>query len=495
MAIASFDPAGWGGAIVDPAGGLEALAAAGGSYRLMLGAVLEAILDRYESRGDYPFVDTKLSLLDGKDFDADDPVRGPGVIYGWIQARGLEALAGHADWLARWAELDEALRRRTLRRVRGMMAGVLENMEALRAANGGRLFFTMTPSGRPLRMAAGRLVPHQVPDGSPANVTELLYAKGMAAAAAALGEKRKLREACAWYRQIDRDISAGRLAGDQQPLDPANVAVREVPARRGNGGRMLGLGAAALFLECTGDPAYRQMGLAYLDYLLAFHAHTDPHPPIGRPFDAWEFIGEDEKPWLDERGALLSDPGHACETVGLALKFLAAGRKRRALAGVDDRRLAEYRRALPAMLERNFANGFAPTGCGIVKAFDLVSRKCLRTDMPWWSLPETMRAALGAAAVVAETDRPRFVEIAARCSNAFCGRFVRPDLHLMAYQSLSADGRPIDTIPATPDADPGYHTGLSIIDCLDLLAALTGPSPAPATGRWRAPPAGRSRWC
>ena len=41
--------------------------------------------------------------------------------------------------------------------------------------------------------------------------------------------------------------------------------------------------------------------------------------------------------------------------------------------------------------------------------------------------------------------------------------------HLMAYQTVDANGQPADVIPATPDADPGYHTGLSIIDYLACL--------------------------
>jgi len=33
----------------------------------------------------------------------------------------------------------------------------------------------------------------------------------------------------------------------------------------------------------------------------------------------------------------------------------------------------------------------------------------------------------------------------------------------------------IDVIPATADADPGYHTGLSLIDVLDIFEEATGP--------------------
>ncbi len=477
MALTSFDASQYRATTVPEVGDLSDLSGTIEDYRLMLGCVLEAMLDRYDRRRDYPFLDTKLDLRTGEDFAEDDPLRGPGTIYGWIQGRGLEALAGHEAWLRRCGGLDDALRGRLAERTHRVLAEVFEKMEAIRAANAGRLFFAMTTEGQPLRMGPeGRMVPHQVPADSPANVTELFYVKGMLAAARALGDQARVAEACAWYDRIDRDVQDDRLARDQQPLDPTNVAVQSVPGRRGSGGRMLALGAAGLFLDVTGDARYRDMGLAYLDHMLQYHLNTDEHPAVGQPFDGWEFVGEDGKPWLDESGALLSDPGHTCELVGFALKFLDICRRRGILDDLPDERVANYNRVLPAVLERNFANGFVPSGYGIVKAYDLAARKPLRTDMPWWNLPETMRAAAYACAIAGEEDRPRLVQIAAKCSNAFVEGYVRTDLHLMAYQTLGEDGKPIATIPATPDADPGYHTGLSIIDYLNVLEELTGRS-------------------
>jgi len=473
MATRRFATDSFRAAMVGDPSDIAALAQTRDDYVQMLGCVVAAMLQRYERRGDYHFIDTKLSLRTGEDFPADDPVRGPEVIYGWIQGRGLEALAGHEAWLRRCPDIDASLKDEVCGRLHRMMAEVFAKMEAIRQANGGRLFFTMTRTGQPLRMAAdGRLVPHEIPADSPANTTELFYAKGMMAAAHALDDRAKAAEARQWFHDIDRDIREGRFARDQQPLDPGNVAVKPVEGRHGHGARMLGLGAAALMLECTGDPVYQDIGLAYLDHVIERHVNTGQQTPSGQIYDMWEFVDDAGNPWLDDSGAQISDPGHACECVGLALKLLAVCEAQGTLSGLEPDRLAAYRRILPGMLEQNFANGFSPAEIGIVKAYDLVARRPLRTDMPWWSLPETMRAALGAARVVDEDDRPRYVAIAAKCSNAFGSRFVRPDLHLMAYQTLDAAGQPIDTIPATPDADPGYHTGLSIIDYLDLLAGL-----------------------
>jgi hypothetical protein len=85
-------------------------------------------------------------------------------------------------------------------------------------------------------------------------------------------------------------------------------------------------------------------------------------------------------------------------------------------------------------------------------------------DMPWWPLPETMRAA--ALLLRLAPDHPRRGEIvaaAADCARALFGPFRSPVSGLF-LQTRDARGEPSLAVPATPDADPGYHTGLCLID-------------------------------
>ncbi|HCR16653.1 MAG TPA: hypothetical protein DIU35_04145, partial [Candidatus Latescibacteria bacterium] len=70
-------------------------------YEAMLVEVMKVLADRYERSPDYPFVDTKLDLITGEDFPVEDPIRGRNAVYGWIQGRALEALAGHCRWMSR----------------------------------------------------------------------------------------------------------------------------------------------------------------------------------------------------------------------------------------------------------------------------------------------------------------------------------------------------------------------------------------------------------
>lgn len=446
--------------------------------------VLDQILHRFEAQGDYPFLDTKLSLITGKDFPAGDPIRGKGVIYGWIQGRGLEAMAGHLNWLRQQDDIDAALKQQLETRILVLLRTVLSTMETIRRSNGGRLFFMMTREGKPLQIVDGRALPHPIlaadarvrPSASgsgepPTSMSDLFYCKGLAAAGAALGETSVLNDACKLFAQVLADIAAGRFYSDQQPMDARNP-VAPVPGRFSHGSRMIGLGACARFLECTGDGEYARIGLEFIDHILSYHVNLSMSPDVGRSFDMWEFVDRHGRPWMEGSPTVLlkSDPGHATEFVGLALKLIGLSE---IMGALNDKLLPKaqrFRELLPHVLAQNFANGFATSGFGIVKAYDLLARRPLNDHMPWWNLPETMRAAVEACFVVGEQHRDRFVRIAADCSNAFLKYFVRKELGLMAVQTLDAEGAVIDVVPATPDADPGYHTGLSIIDCLDLLA-------------------------
>lgn len=98
--------------------------------------------------------------------------------------------------------------------------------------------------------------------------------------------------------------------------------------------------------------------------------------------------------------------------------------------------------------------------------------------MPWWSLPETMRAAILTWSCAAdETTKNEALRIFAACHNNFVTHCIRQERHLFAIQTRSKTGE-IPVVPATADADPGYHTGLSLIDVLTVLEEDTGPLPA-----------------
>ncbi|HAU37617.1 MAG TPA: hypothetical protein DCX07_07850 [Phycisphaerales bacterium] len=267
-------------------------------------------------------------------------------------------------------------------------------MEQLRVANAGRLSFMMTLQGRPLHLDdEGRVVAKSPRRDAPAGFSDLFYAKGLGAAAALLGDAGRLRTAEEMFDRVCEEIRAGRFVTDQEALDPKNP-VRPVPGRHSLGPWMIAIGGAALFAELTGARRYRDVGLGFVEHVLRFHARLPGAASgPGGDYDVWEFVDDRSLPYREEGGAVRSDPGHAAEFAGLSLKFLRVCETAGLWDAPDARKVRALRASLGRVLSRNFANGFSQSGIGVCKAFDLADRRTINADMPWWPLPEALRAA------------------------------------------------------------------------------------------------------
>ena len=430
-------------------------------YEAICVTVMEAIVDRYDPA--YPFVNTKLDLIAGTDFSDSDPIRGKQAVYGWIQGRALEALAGHARWLEtrNRQELAEAL---TV-----MMRDVLSQIRKMRDRNQGHLSFFMYPDGTPFTLDdEGGPVPQDT--DRPYGFSDLFTSKGMFAAARYLGDDEALSEAREYIDEVEEAIWDNSFLSDQISLDPKNPTEPK-SGYHPHGPFMIQIGGAALITQSR-HPTAIERGLAIIEHEISSYTSLDGRVRGLLDGDFFEGVDTEGQPYRDENGTLLSDPGHALECVGLALKFIHEAEASGDADADQAERIGEVKEQLPKLLERNFENGYIPEPGGISKAFDLVTRTHTNTDMPWWNLPETIRAAaFGLAIFETDTEKALCRRIFRNCHNAFL-RFTRPDLHLMAYQTIDASGNPVSAIPATADADPGYHTGLSLIDTIEVLDSL-----------------------
>ena len=441
------------------------LRAARSDYEAMLVSVLRLVLDRFDRTPGYPWIDTKLNIVTGEDFPPDDPARGYGAVYGWIQGRALEALAGHAHWLHRSGrhDLDG--------RIRSVMESVLGALRSARERNAGHAFFLMTPDGSPRIISGdGRVLPVALDESAPWNFSDLFCAKGMYAAAHYLGDTDALTDARDYCASVAESLFARGFASDQQALDPKNP-VTAPAGMNSHGPFMIAIGMARLLVELDDDREGVDLGISLIDYVMERHVVTAPGSHGLRENDFVEFVDDDGEPYVSD-GRILSDPGHALEFAGLTLRFISAARRSSPASGPRAAKLDTVARAMPGLLRRVFGYGFRENPGGICKLYDLRARQAVNTDMPWWSLPETMRAALACCEVAADdVERAECLRVYAACHNAFVANFVRADRHLMAVQTVDEHGCAVDVIPATPDADPGYHTGLSLIDCMEMLDA------------------------
>jgi mannose/cellobiose epimerase-like protein (N-acyl-D-glucosamine 2-epimerase family) len=436
-------------------------------YQAMIVAQLRAILDRTEGSVYYPWIDTKINLITGEDLPPTNPLLGRDLVSGWVQGRGLESVAKFAAWLTPFAgdcEVD-----RLLARARRLTADLLAQLRQARTVNGGHLYFFMTPAGQAFDLGPEmQRVPMALDAASPHGYSDLFCAKGMYAAAHLLGDPGAVSEARAFCMALYRDITTCAFRSDQP--QPADGARAWVTGAFSHGPHMIALGMAALFAEFEPGPQAAELGLTLARYILETHVNLDGRWPQFREYDLVEFVDAAGDPWADEYGRIVSDPGHSLEFAGLFLKFSRAVRRYGGATPAQQEAIRGIERVMPALLVRAFANGFRPAVGGICKTADLLTRRAVDDTMPWWSLPETIRAALASwRAADGDESRRACLEILARSHNAFVTHYVRPQTYLMAVKVRDARGEVLDVVPAYPDADPGYHTALSLMDALDLI--------------------------
>lgn len=402
------------------------LAAARARYVAANAETLEWMLDRPALHG--AFLNTKVNPLDGRDYGDADGWRGPRYLYGWIQGRGLEALVTHAAFFEREnpalaARLDAAGKK------------LFEALAALHDRHGGA-FFIYDEELNPIYRGAGgeRLPQHTGTDFF--TYSDSFVLKGLVAAASRYAPERR----GPWLERMGKLVSAiegGRFIMDEQQALTAEAASRQ---HAEFGPRMIFMGGASL-LRRLGLESEAHFGDRFIAHVFARH---------------WDGTGADPSFLIrDAEGGDVCNVGHAIEFAGFALEYLPADADPALLDKIEKTLIASFDRA------------FAPPGLRLLVS--AASRRPISPNSPWWSLPETTRAA---GLLHARTGSPEALRIWKTADEAFFAHYWRPGTGY-AYQTRTEAG-PIDYVPATPDLDPGYHTGLSFLGAIEAADMVLG---------------------
>lgn len=368
------------------------------------------------------FLNTKMNSITLQDFPDGDGWLEQGILYGWIQGRGLEALLSHAAF---FEQHDPAFAEELF----GAANTLYRALASLHARHGAA-YFAYDRDLQPVRKSADGGMEAQTRDKGIFTYADAFVLKGLIAGSLRFdpGATNGYLDAVATL--VDA-IENGRFVIDEQcPLTLETAAGQEPEF----GPRMIVLGAASLLRRLGLPQATWSFGDRFIAHVLA--RHRDPASGLLR----------------DAEGGDRCNVGHAIEFAGFAFEYLPADADAALVDGIAQ------------LLAASFNAGFQEPGlCLHVSAAtgDLIS-----PYFPWWPMPETIRAV---ALAHDRTNDPALMAIWHKAHAAFFDNYWR-GTPALAYQTRTAQG-PVDYVPATPDLDPGYHTGLSLLGAIETVEA------------------------
>ncbi len=405
------------------------------------------LLHRHGRSVDWPYLDTKFNPNTGLDL----PSESYQVIYPWLLGRGMEALLLHLDVLGA-LELTQEEKSRAREIFPQLVTNMAEAILKLMARYKGRCPFRVDRSFA-LNPLHGN---PKAPDFDRVGEGDLFCAKGLLAST-----NPTLRQT--GVDMLDRigsrveqglfELEAARLSGQGQSQS-MHMLFQSVPGLFARGG--LDEHVRDRLCKCS---------CQFLQFVLDHHWE----PGTGR-------FSEYIDPHTRERGEYL-DPGHATEFVGLGLSAVAVMETQGfGLDSARQRLLVRAKIEMPHILIRVFRAGFNERWEGIFKAVNNRTGEVMDFDMPWWNLPETMRAALLAALATAEEEvREECLAIYAKCHNAYFRHYLNPDMMYFPYQTrCGRTGKVLNSVPAVPEGDPLYHSNLSFLEILSILRQTPG---------------------
>jgi len=367
------------------------------------------------------FVNTKVNALSGSEYTRRSGLRGPDFTYGWIQGRALEALVVFAR---HYHTIDPKLSERLTETAQKLY----QNLADLHARDG-HAYFLYGPDFQPIRPSPNGIQP-QSQAGSIYTYSDAFVAKGLFVASCQFDPSQSGRY-LAYLQSVIAAIETGRFQMDEAQI----LSVESVDIEPDDFGPMMILMGAAGILHQAG----REDETAFADRFI--------NDVLTRYFDP-------------ESGLLLNIPGHDTCNVGHAIEFCGFAFEHLATRP-DDPRIEQ----LISILVRSLEVGIQ--GPGIALSLSAKSGHAISPYYPWWPLPEAIRACSRGLKL---SNDMHLLELWKRVDDLFFKNYWQSTRHF-AYQTRTVDG-PVDFVPATPDLDPGYHTGLSLLAATNVNSEI-----------------------
>lgn len=377
-------------------------------------------LDRMHASGQ--LINTKLNSISLKNYSRQDGLRSEEFIYGWIQGRGLEAMVMQAAWFANFnTDIKYIELARQLENKAAELYPLLRNL--FRSGRGA--YFCYNKHFQPVCCSDPEGSIHQQREPGIATYSDLFVIKGLIAAASRFVPE-DLPEHLSSLETVINAINNNQFLIAEANHITQSALTQQLPDFAP---KMIALSAASLLRR------------VHLDEMDTFSSR---------------YLNDVIDKHLDRKSGLIAimpggtecNIGHSIEFAGLALETCK---------GKPDGDLTEL---LCKIIDVTFNTGF--NGTGLLLTVDVPTGHATSDICPWWSLPECIRATSLAYEL---TGSGKMLEIWKTAHAAFFRNFWR-HTPPVAYQSLNNDG-PVDIVPATPDLDPGYHTGLGLLCAIE----------------------------
>lgn len=413
-----------------------------------------------EGAGATGWIDMKFDPVDGSERDSALPFYRKDRIYGWIQGRALESFTAHLRWgesLAEYKVFDMEMAKAAAEKLyRKIMAACFPPGTPVPSAS-----FVMDPAGAAIGKEFG-------PGAT--TLTQLFILRGLLAYASYKGfHEDAERVASALRAAVDGSLR-GECFDDQIKFGELGGESYE-EARKGYEGQMISLGACELLLAHSREAADAARGLQCVskvltDFLLKGNG--------GQLFIA-DALGTRGEPFR-ENGRLAVNPGHSIEFAGLSLQYM----RHASAMGIDlsmgspeeADKIAGMKATLEAIAISCDRAGRASHG-GIVRSIDAETLEVVNGACPWWSSFEAART-FGELYADSSDDAAKDRCIARVNSYLSCIRdvYLAPSSLGIPVQTVDMEGNVVPIIPATPDIDAGYHTGMPLLDLYEIAGAM-----------------------
>ncbi|MEM3658576.1 MAG: hypothetical protein QXQ66_09230 [Candidatus Hadarchaeum sp.] len=409
---------------------------------------LQLFLLRRKKRPDFPYPDTKFNPNTGVDL----PSAAYRYLVGWFLGRGAEAFAKHLEVLSELIE-EPMLYREVSEMCHTFVESCSDAIIKTLERNAGRIPFFVDKESFAAVDCNGNPVDVDPTVSEPA---DLFAAKGLLAS----GDSRKI----AIGKQLVRAfIKAG--------YDGRYLSEGSVEGRRKESASwvMLALSCVPWLLrQSTSKEEYVEIAnltAALLKHVLTYH--YDPETGV-----FFEFLDRDSGCRLP-----VVLPGHVSEVVGFALQAIEAVEHYVVEIPVHVKKEFDFAKSLfPRLFKKAFDLGYNIKYGGMFQAVDGITREVINTQMPWWNLPETFRAAMRMNFVLNDkNEKERVLKIALRVSNDYFINYLNPRLMFFPFRTRDgSNGRVVDIMPVVPEADPLYHTNLAFLDIKELMQKRKG---------------------